>query len=135
MVDIFNLNTLTFKLSAFTHEQVVMKELLDNGLLHGDCLTVTGKTVAENLQNVTKLSDIKQVLVSLSHHLFISLTSLSYRMSSTHSLLRTLHLATTLISSKQVFKLPFNFPSCFYIIVLHPSVHRGIWLLIVLYSN
>jgi dihydroxy-acid dehydratase len=28
---------------------VVMKELLDAGLLHGDCLTVTGKTVAENL--------------------------------------------------------------------------------------
>jgi dihydroxy-acid dehydratase len=29
--------------------QVVMKELLDAGLLEGDCLTVTGKTVAENL--------------------------------------------------------------------------------------
>jgi dihydroxy-acid dehydratase len=28
---------------------VVMKMLLDRGLLHGDCLTVTGKTVAENL--------------------------------------------------------------------------------------
>jgi dihydroxy-acid dehydratase len=28
---------------------VVMQELLDAGLLHGDCLTVTGKTVAENL--------------------------------------------------------------------------------------
>ncbi|MBB3052202.1 dihydroxy-acid dehydratase [Prauserella isguenensis] len=28
---------------------VVMKALLDAGLLHGDCLTVTGKTVAENL--------------------------------------------------------------------------------------
>jgi dihydroxy-acid dehydratase len=28
---------------------MVMKELLDAGLLHGDCLTVTGKTVAENL--------------------------------------------------------------------------------------
>jgi dihydroxy-acid dehydratase len=28
---------------------VVMKELLDAGLLHGDCITVTGKTVAENL--------------------------------------------------------------------------------------
>jgi len=31
---------------------VVMKALLDNGLLNGDCLTVTGKTVAENLANV-----------------------------------------------------------------------------------
>jgi dihydroxy-acid dehydratase len=29
--------------------QVVMKELLDAGLLHGDCLTVTGRTIAENL--------------------------------------------------------------------------------------
>ncbi len=31
---------------------VVMKELLDAGLLHGDCLTVTGKTVAENLAEI-----------------------------------------------------------------------------------
>ena len=28
----------------------VMKYLLKNGLLHGECLTVTGKTIAENLQ-------------------------------------------------------------------------------------
>jgi dihydroxy-acid dehydratase len=27
----------------------VMKYLLKQGLLHGDCLTVTGKTLAENL--------------------------------------------------------------------------------------
>tara|TARA_B110000503_G_C7163174_1_gene420614 strand:- start:144 stop:1766 length:1623 start_codon:yes stop_codon:yes gene_type:complete len=31
---------------------VVMKILLDEGLLHGDCMTVTGKTVAENLQDI-----------------------------------------------------------------------------------
>ncbi len=31
---------------------VVMKHLLDEGLLHGDCLTVTGKTVAENLAEI-----------------------------------------------------------------------------------
>ncbi|HEY7048653.1 MAG TPA: dihydroxy-acid dehydratase [Jatrophihabitantaceae bacterium] len=31
---------------------VVMKALLDAGLLHGDCLTVTGKTVAENLRDI-----------------------------------------------------------------------------------
>jgi dihydroxy-acid dehydratase len=31
---------------------VVMKELLDAGLLHGDCITVTGKTIAENLKDV-----------------------------------------------------------------------------------
>jgi dihydroxy-acid dehydratase len=32
--------------------QPVMKMLLDAGLLHGDCLTVTGKTMAENLAEV-----------------------------------------------------------------------------------
>ena len=32
--------------------QPLMKTLLDAGLLHGDCLTVTGKTLAENLANV-----------------------------------------------------------------------------------
>jgi len=31
---------------------VVMKELLDAGYLHGDCLTVTGKTIAENLKDI-----------------------------------------------------------------------------------
>ncbi|MBE0422607.1 MAG: dihydroxy-acid dehydratase [Lutibacter sp.] len=34
----------------------VMKYLLEKGLLHGDCMTVTGKTMAENLANVTPLS-------------------------------------------------------------------------------
>jgi dihydroxy-acid dehydratase len=34
----------------------VMKYLLDNGYLHGDCLTVTGKTLAENLKDVEPLS-------------------------------------------------------------------------------
>src|SRR5207248_9869578 len=31
---------------------VVMRHLLDAGLLHGDCVTVTGKTVAENLADI-----------------------------------------------------------------------------------
>jgi len=31
---------------------VVMRALLDAGLLHGDCLTVTGKTMAENLADI-----------------------------------------------------------------------------------
>ncbi len=31
---------------------LLMKTLLDHGHLHGDCLTVTGRTIAENLQNV-----------------------------------------------------------------------------------
>lgn len=34
----------------------VMKYLLEKDLLHGDCMTVTGKTLAENLANVTPLS-------------------------------------------------------------------------------
>jgi len=40
----------------------VMKELLDAGLLHGDCMTVTGKTVAENLKNVKKAKSITPVI-------------------------------------------------------------------------
>ncbi len=31
---------------------VVMKMLLEAGLLHGDCITVTGKTIAENLKDI-----------------------------------------------------------------------------------
>jgi len=37
---------------------VVMKELLNAGLLHGDCLTVTGETVATNLMEVPCLQDL-----------------------------------------------------------------------------
>jgi len=33
--------------------QPLMKRLLDKGLLHGDCMTVTGKTLAENLADVS----------------------------------------------------------------------------------
>jgi dihydroxy-acid dehydratase len=32
--------------------QVVLKTLLDHGFIHGDCMTVTGKTIAENLEGV-----------------------------------------------------------------------------------
>jgi dihydroxy-acid dehydratase len=32
--------------------EIVMKTLLDAGYLHGDCITVTGKTIAENLADV-----------------------------------------------------------------------------------
>ncbi len=31
---------------------IVIKELLDHGYMHGDCITVTGKTLAENLEGV-----------------------------------------------------------------------------------
>jgi len=37
--------------------QPLMKRLLGKGLLHGDCLTVTGRTVAENLADVTDYPD------------------------------------------------------------------------------
>ncbi len=37
--------------------QPLMKVLLDQGLLHGDCLTVTGKTLAENLADVAPYPD------------------------------------------------------------------------------
>lgn len=41
----------------------VMKYLLDLGLLHGDCLTVTGKTMEENLRNITSIIDRKQEII------------------------------------------------------------------------
>jgi dihydroxy-acid dehydratase len=40
----------------------VMKYLLKEGLLHGDCLTVTGKTIEENLQTVPALNDGQDVI-------------------------------------------------------------------------
>jgi len=36
---------------------VIMKMLLEHGLLHGECMTITGKTVAENLADVTATPD------------------------------------------------------------------------------
>ncbi len=41
----------------------VMKYLLQRGLLHGDCMTVTGKTIAENLANVPDLDFNKQQII------------------------------------------------------------------------
>ena len=41
----------------------VMKYLLSKGLLHGDCLTVTGKTVAENLKDVPDLDFTSQQII------------------------------------------------------------------------
>jgi dihydroxy-acid dehydratase len=42
----------------------VMKELLGAGLLHGDCMTITGKTVAESLADVPPLSREQDVIRS-----------------------------------------------------------------------
>ncbi|TJZ61818.1 dihydroxy-acid dehydratase [Sphingobacterium olei] len=41
----------------------VLRYLLDEGLLHGDCLTVTGKTLAENLENVKSVIDYNQPII------------------------------------------------------------------------
>jgi dihydroxy-acid dehydratase len=41
----------------------VMKYLLKLGFLHGDCLTVTGKTIAENLEDIPELDFTKQQII------------------------------------------------------------------------
>ncbi len=45
----------------------VMKLLLAGGLIHGDCLTVTGNTVAENLADLPELSEGQQIIRPLSN--------------------------------------------------------------------
>jgi dihydroxy-acid dehydratase len=42
---------------------LVMKILLEKGILHGDCLTITGKTIAENLENVSAQAPENQDIV------------------------------------------------------------------------
>ncbi|MGQ7300517.1 dihydroxy-acid dehydratase [Marinobacter nauticus] len=42
--------------------QPLMKMLLDRGLLHGGCLTVTGKTLAENLETVVPYPEDQQII-------------------------------------------------------------------------
>jgi dihydroxy-acid dehydratase len=41
----------------------VMKYLLEKGFLHGDCMTVTGKTLAENLKDAPSLDFTKQDVI------------------------------------------------------------------------
>src|SRR5262249_42232235 len=41
----------------------VLKALLEKGLLHGDCLTVTGRTIAENLKDVPSVYSRPQDVV------------------------------------------------------------------------
>ena len=43
----------------------VLKYLLKNRLMHGDCLTITGKTLAENLENVPELSAGQDIIKTL----------------------------------------------------------------------
>ncbi len=42
--------------------QPLMKRLLDRGLLHGDCITVTGQTVAENLADVADYPEGQEII-------------------------------------------------------------------------
>ena len=44
----------------------MMKMMLEQGLLHGDCLTVTGKTLAENLQEVSPYPENQKIILPLS---------------------------------------------------------------------
>jgi dihydroxy-acid dehydratase len=50
-------------LHQFGGTPAVMKYMLDEGMLHGDCLTVTGKTVAENLKDVKSIIDYNQPII------------------------------------------------------------------------
>jgi dihydroxy-acid dehydratase len=48
----------------------VMKELLDAGLLNGDCITITGKTVAENLASLPLLRTDQEVIRPVSNPIY-----------------------------------------------------------------
>jgi dihydroxy-acid dehydratase len=45
----------------------VMRFLLENNMLHGDCMTVTGKTIRENYENAPQLTDNQEVIHPLSN--------------------------------------------------------------------
>lgn len=45
----------------------LMKMLLDAGMLHGDCLTVTGKTVSENLKDVKPYLEDQKIIMPLNN--------------------------------------------------------------------
>ncbi len=51
---------------------VVMKELLDAGLIYGDCITVTGKTVRENLESFGLVPENQHVLFTVSKPLSLA---------------------------------------------------------------
>jgi len=47
----------------------VLKYLLSEGLIHGHCMTVTGKTVAENLESLPELSKGQDIVKSIKNPL------------------------------------------------------------------
>jgi dihydroxy-acid dehydratase len=48
----------------------VMKYLLERGYLHGDCMTVTGRTLAENLEGVAHLTTGQEIIHTLENPVF-----------------------------------------------------------------
>ncbi|KAL1928587.1 hypothetical protein VTP01DRAFT_2943 [Rhizomucor pusillus] len=54
-------------LHAIGGTPAVLKYLYENGMIHGDCMTVTGKTLAENLQEVEGLPDGQDIIRPLSN--------------------------------------------------------------------
>ena len=44
----------------------VLKYMLQEGLLHGDCMTVTGKTIAENIADLPPLAEGQEVIYPVS---------------------------------------------------------------------
>jgi dihydroxy-acid dehydratase len=51
---------------------VVLKALLDAGLLHGDCLTVTGKTMAENLADIAPPDPDGQIIRAMAEPIHVT---------------------------------------------------------------
>lgn len=51
---------------------VILKALLDAGLLHGDCLTVTGKTMAENLADINPPDPDGEILRAVKNPMGVS---------------------------------------------------------------
>mgnify|MGYP001363048235 CR=1 FL=1 len=50
----------------------VMKELLNQGILHGDCITITGQTVSENLAEISAVDASNEVIREFSNPLYKS---------------------------------------------------------------
>ena len=51
------------ELHAYGGVPAVMRYLLDKGMLHGDCLTVTGNTIAENLKDIAPIDFTTQKII------------------------------------------------------------------------
>jgi len=59
------MNPIGFISSNVGGTPAVMKYLLEKGFIKGDCMTVTGRTIAENLQDLPALKDGQDVFMPL----------------------------------------------------------------------